>query len=120
MFALLPSQIKKFPFINPPIGKHWNVGYRAERNELLKFIADNHIDHVVFLTTDDHLVRVNELTYLTDPGDPTSVARVPEAFQILAGPLGAGKIPDVTDHSFSNIKSLADTLAANQPVPALH
>src|SRR5262249_20362731 len=42
-------------------GKSWMGGYRAERNELLKFIADNHIDHVVFLTTDDHQVRINEV-----------------------------------------------------------
>jgi hypothetical protein len=113
-FVALSSPIDQIPFDYPPIGKHWNGGYRAERNELLKFIADNHIDHVVFLTTDDHQVRVNELTYLTDPSDPTSAARVPGAFQILAGPLGAGTIPDITDHSFSNIKSLADSLAANQ------
>src|SRR5262249_21394967 len=44
-------------------GKSWIGGYRAERNTLLKFIADNHIDHVVFLSTDDHQLRVNELRY---------------------------------------------------------
>jgi hypothetical protein len=117
-FVALSSPIDQVPFdyLVPagPIGKHWNGGYRAERNALLKFIADNHIDHVVFLTTDDHQVRVNELTYLTDPSDPTSVARVPGAFQIVAGALGAGGLPDVTDHSFSNIKSRADAVAANQ------
>jgi phosphodiesterase/alkaline phosphatase D-like protein len=117
-FVALSSPIDQIPFdylVPPgPIAKHWNGGYRAQRNELLKFIADNHIDHVVFLTTDDHQVRINELTYLTDPSDPTSVARVPGAFQIVAGALGAGGVPDVTDHSFSNLKSRADTLAANQ------
>ena len=35
-----------------PDGKSWWGGYRSERNQLLKFIADNHIEHVVFLTTD--------------------------------------------------------------------
>jgi hypothetical protein len=59
-------------------------------------------------------VRINDLTYLTDPSDPTSLARVPDAFQIVAGPIGAGGLPDVTDHSFTNIKSLADNLAAAQ------
>jgi alkaline phosphatase D len=117
-FVALSSPIDQIPFdyLVPaaPVGKHWNGGYRAERNELLKFVADNHIEHVVFLTTDDHQVRINELTYLTDPSDPTSVARVPGAFQILAGPIGAGGVPDVTDHSFTNIKSLADNLAARQ------
>lgn len=117
-FVAFSSPIDQIPFdyLVPggALAKHWNGGYRAERNELLKFIADNHIDHVVFLTTDDHQMRVNELTYLTDRSDPTSVARVPGAFQIVAGALGAVGTPDVTDHSFSNIKSRADTLAAKQ------
>lgn len=58
----------KFVSVSSPIdetdddgGKSWAGGYRAERNELLKFIADNHIQNVVFLSTDDHLNRVNEL-----------------------------------------------------------
>jgi hypothetical protein len=117
-FVALSSPIDQVPFdyfVPPgPVAKHWNAGYRAERNDLLKFIADNHIDHVVFLTTDDHQVRVDELTYLTDPSDPTSVARVPGAFQIVAGPLAGGGVPDFTDHSFSGIKSRADFLAAKQ------
>jgi alkaline phosphatase D len=117
-FVAISSPIDQVPFdyLVPAgaVGKHWNGGYRAERTELLKFIADNHIDHVVFLTTDDHQVRVDELTYLTDPNDPASVARVPGAIQIVAGPLGAAGLPDVTDHSFSNIKSRADSLAAEQ------
>ena len=46
-------------------GKSWMGGYRPERNQLFKFIADNHIDHVVFLSTDDHQLRVNELGYFT-------------------------------------------------------
>src|SRR5262249_2062895 len=46
-------------------GKSWMGGYRPERNALLKYIADNHIDHVVFLSTDDHQLRVNELGYFT-------------------------------------------------------
>lgn len=38
-------------------------GYRAERNELLKYIADHRIHNVVFLATDDHQNRINELLY---------------------------------------------------------
>lgn len=100
-------------------GKSWYGGYRAERNELLKFIADNHIDNVLFISTDDHQNRVNELTYLADPNDPTSVTRVPHAFTIVAGPLGAGGPDAITDHRFSNIKSLADQLAAAQKAQGL-
>lgn len=95
-------------------GKSWIGGYRSERNEVLKFIADNHIDNVVFLSTDDHQNRVNELTYFADSSDPTSRTVVPNAFTIVAGPIGAGGPDSITDHSFSNIKSLADTLATNQ------
>ena len=95
-------------------GKSWMGGYRAERNELLQFIADNHIDHVVFLTTDDHQVRINELGYFAVPGDPSSYTRVPGCFQILVGPLGAGGPDGITDHSFENIKSIADSFASQQ------
>ena len=93
-------------------GKSWTGGYRAERNELLKFIADNHIDNVVFLSADDHQNRINELTYFTDLSDPNSRTRVPSAFTIVAGPLGAGGPDAVTDHSFSNIQKLTDAVLA--------
>ena len=87
-------------------------GYRVERNELLKFIADNHIDNVVFLSTDDHQNRVNEVTYLADPTDPTSRTRVPNVFTIVAGPIGAGGPDVITDHSISNLQSLTNTVVA--------
>lgn len=95
-------------------GKSWIGGYRSERNQLLKFIADNHIDDVVFLSTDDHQNRINELTYLSDPNNPNSLTVLPNTFTIVAGPIGAGGPDAITDHSFSNIKSLADTLATNE------
>ena len=95
-------------------GKTWIGGYRAERNELLQFIADNRINNVVFLSTDDHQNRVNELTYLTKPNDPTSMTRVPNTFTIVAGPIGASGPDNITDHSFSNIKLLADKLVVEQ------
>jgi phosphodiesterase/alkaline phosphatase D-like protein len=95
-------------------GKSWMGGYRAERNNLLQFIADNHIDHVVFLTTDDHQVRINELGYFTTPGDQSTYTRVPGCFQILVGPLGAGGPDGITDHSFANIQSIADSFASQQ------
>jgi phosphodiesterase/alkaline phosphatase D-like protein len=103
-------------------GKSWMGGYRSERNQLLKFIADNHIDHVVFLTTDDHQVRVNELGYFTQfdaNGTPiqSSYVRVPGAFQILVGPIGATGPDLITDHSIVNIQSLAQSLA-NQQIAA--
>jgi phosphodiesterase/alkaline phosphatase D-like protein len=97
-------------------GKSYMGGYRAERNALLKFIADHHITNVVFMSTDDHQNRINELTY--SPSGQTeaqsSYEKVPYCFSIVAGPLGATGPDAITDHSFANIKLLADTLATTQ------
>jgi phosphodiesterase/alkaline phosphatase D-like protein len=100
-------------------GKSWMGGYRFERNELLKFIADNHIDHVVFLSTDDHQVRVNELGYFSQfdaNGTPiqSSYTHVPGAFEIVVGPIGATGPDGVTDHSIANIQALAKSFAGQQ------
>ena len=83
----------------PPRGqrqdqKSWYGGYRAERNALLKFLADNELRHVVFLATDDHMLRATRLQY--DPGDG-SRALVPDVFQVVAGPIGA-EGPDMFRH----------------------
>ncbi|MFN6096202.1 MAG: SdiA-regulated domain-containing protein [Dolichospermum sp.] len=91
-------------------GKSWIGGYRAERNNLLKFIADNGIKNVVFLSADDHQNRINELTY-TDNG---VVKLLPNALSIVGGPMGATGPDNITDHSFANIQSLANTLANGQ------
>ncbi len=95
-------------------GKSWYGGYRAERNELLKYIADNGIKNVVFLSCDDHQNRINELTYLDNINDPTSVRVLPNAISVVDGPIGATGPDTITDHSFANIKALADKLAATQ------
>jgi phosphodiesterase/alkaline phosphatase D-like protein/arylsulfatase A-like enzyme len=95
-------------------GKSWIGGYRAERNDLLKFIADNGIKNVVFLSADDHQNRINELTYFDNVNDPTSVRVLQNALSIVDGPIGATG-PDVnTDHSFAAVKALADKLVATQ------
>jgi phosphodiesterase/alkaline phosphatase D-like protein len=95
-------------------GKSWVGGYRAERNALLKFIADNHIYNVVFMATDDHQNRINELTYsptgLTE--DETTYTEVPHCFSIVDGPLGATGPDLVTNHTFANNKLIADSIAA--------
>ena len=95
-------------------GKTWWGGYRNERNELLKFIDDNNIKNVVFITTDDHETRVNELTYLADINDPNSSVVLPNAFTIVGGPLGAFGPGIISDHSFNNIKSIADSIVNQQ------
>jgi Ca2+-binding RTX toxin-like protein len=57
-------------------------GYAAERTEILKFINDNKITNVVFVTADFHGTLVNNLTYQTGPG----TAQIPTgAWEIITG-----------------------------------
>ena len=98
-------------------GKSWMGGYRAERNALLKFIAYNGITNVVFLSADDHQTRINELDYSPtgQTADQSTYVRMPgNVFEIVQGAAGAGGPDTVTDHSFANIKSIADSLANKQ------
>lgn len=97
-------------------GKSWMGEYRAERNEILKFIAENHIVNVVFLSTDDHQNRINELDYSPTGqiADQSTYVRVPGVFEIVQGPIGAGGPDTITNHNFANIKSIADSLASQQ------
>ena len=104
----------KFIAVSTPIdqtgaaqdAKSWFGGYAFERNEIMKFIADNNIRNVVFLTTDDHLTRMTALTYQTTFGDPSTTVAVPGAFQVVTGPIGAGGPDAITDHSFANLQAL--------------
>lgn len=97
-------------------GKSWIGGYRAERNALLKFIADNHIYNVVFMATDDHQNRVNELTYSAtgQTGDESTYVSLPHCFSIICGPLGATGPDLITNHTFANNKLIVDSIAAAQ------
>jgi alkaline phosphatase D len=80
----------------------------------LKFIADNHIDHIVFLTTDDHHTRVTQLQYFNHPSDPNSRALLPGAFQMVSGPIGAAGPDQFTDHSFAAVQRAAVDRNAGQ------
>ena len=97
-------------------GKAWVGGYRAERNALLKFIADNQIRNVVFLATDDHQNRINELTYSTNgaTGSQGTYVKVPYCFEIVCGPLGATGPDFIQNHTFALAKKLADSIANAQ------
>lgn len=101
---------------NADDSKSWMGGYRAERNQLLKFIADHQITNVVFLTTDDHQNRVDKLFYSPtgDMGNQSSYVKVPYCFQVLAGPLGATGPDGITNHAFSNLKAMADSFDVAQ------
>ncbi len=61
-------------------------GYAAERTALLRFIRDEAIDNVVFITADIHGTVVNNLTYQEAAGSP----QVPvAAWEIAVGPVAA-------------------------------
>jgi hypothetical protein len=102
--------------VNGDGGKSFVGGYRAERNALLKFIADNHITNVVFLATDDHQNRINEITY--SPTGQTEVqssyVKVPYCFSIVCGPLGATGPDLITNHTFSMAQQYANSIATAQ------
>jgi phosphodiesterase/alkaline phosphatase D-like protein len=70
-------------------GKSWAGGYDAERNAIFKFIADNGIRNVVFLSTDDHETRISQLAYEAVPGDAASYTQVPQVFEIVTDPIGS-------------------------------
>ncbi|MGB8167165.1 MAG: alkaline phosphatase D family protein, partial [Chthoniobacteraceae bacterium] len=102
--------------VNADAGKSYIGGYRAERNALLKFIADNLITNVIFLGTDDHQNRINELTY--SPTGQTEVqatyVKVPYCFSIVCGPLGATGPDLITNHTFTMAQQLANSIANAQ------
>jgi phosphodiesterase/alkaline phosphatase D-like protein len=80
--------------------KSWPSGYVCERNRLLKFIDDQGINNVVFLTTDNHYTAINNLQYNADPGDPHSpLLPARNAFEIITGPLGADVDPIDQTHN---------------------
>lgn len=60
-------------------------GYAAERTEILKFIDDNKVSNVVFVSADIHGTLVNNLTYQTAPGQPQIAT---SAFEVVTGPVG--------------------------------
>lgn len=57
-------------------------GYAAERTNILKFVKDNGIDNVVFVSADIHGTLVNNLTYQVGPGQPQVSTG---AFEITTG-----------------------------------
>ena len=102
--------------VNADGGKSYIGGYRWERNELLRYIADNHITNVVFIATDDHQNRINELTYSPtgDTENQSSYVKVPHVFSIVAGPLGATGPDLITNHTFAMARQYANSIVAAQ------
>jgi phosphodiesterase/alkaline phosphatase D-like protein len=111
----LPGSPSSYAPVNSDGGKSYIGGYRAERNALLKFIADNHITNVVFIATDDHQNRVNELAYSpSDTENQATYIKVPSVISIVAGPLGATGPDLILNHSFTMAQQYANSLVAAQ------
>jgi phosphodiesterase/alkaline phosphatase D-like protein len=112
----LTPALSTYAPVNSDGGKSWMGGYRAERNALLKYIADHRIYNVVFLATDDHQNRINELFYSPSgqTGVQASYIKVPYCFEIVCGPLGATGPDLISNHSFALVKKLADSIANAQ------
>src|SRR5262249_5034516 len=110
--ALTPAPSTYSPVANDG-GKSWMGEYRAERNTLLKYIADHQIHNVIFLATDDHQNRINQLLYSPtgQTGNQASYVKVPYCFSIVCGPLGATGPDLISNHAFSLAKKLADSIA---------
>ena len=91
-FVMLPEPIQ-----NLTVGDAQDryEGYAAERTELLRFIDQNSIDNVVFISADVHGTFVNNLTYQETPFGP----QIPtDAFEVTTGPVAADAFgPDVAN-----------------------
>ncbi len=70
----------------------------------------------MFLATDDHQNRINELLYSPtgQTSDQTTYVKVPFCFEIVCGPLGATGPDLISNHSFALVKKLADSIANAQ------
>ncbi len=94
--------------------KSWWGNYRYERNDLLNFIASNGIKNVVFLATDDHEARINEVRYAPTGvalDDLTKYQYVPGAISVVTSPIGAGRPAEA--FLGKDLVGLADTLTGN-------
>ncbi|MCY2963858.1 MAG: alkaline phosphatase D family protein, partial [Planctomycetota bacterium] len=84
-FVMTPEAIQNFGVL---AGEDRWEGYAAERTQLLKFIHDNHIANVVFVTADLHGTVVNRVSYQEFPGGPQIQT---DSFEIITGPVAFDK-----------------------------
>ncbi len=78
-FIMMPEPIQNLGVVG---ASDRYEGYAAERTEILKYINDNQISNVVFVTADIHGTVVNNLTYQTAPGQAQIAT---SAFEISTG-----------------------------------
>jgi alkaline phosphatase D len=79
-FVLNPEPIQNLGVLNAQ--DRWE-GFLAERTDVLKFITDNKIDNVVFVSADFHGTFVNNLFYQTEAGGANTAAN--NSWEIITG-----------------------------------
>lgn len=80
-FILIPEPIQN---LGIPVAYDRAEGFAAERTQLLRFIKENGIQNVVFISADFHGTAVNNLTYQEAP----DAAQIPvDAFDIMTSPV---------------------------------
>ena len=84
-FIMLPEPIENIGILG---ASDRYEGYAAERTEILKYINDNQISNVVFVSADFHGTLVNNLTYQTAPGQAQIAT---SAFEIITGSVAYDK-----------------------------
>lgn len=118
-FIMVPEPIQNLGIIG---ASDRYEGYAAERTAILKFIDDNHINNVVFVSADIHGTLVNNLTYQMGPG----MAQIPtNAFEISTGsvafdaPFGPTVLELAAGISVAPGVSLLDTFLMQLNVPSI-
>ncbi len=84
-FIFCPEPVQNF---GPLGGEDRYEGYAAERTDLLKFIDDNAVSNVVFVTADFHGTLVNRLSYQLGPFLPQIQTN---SIEIVTGPIAFDK-----------------------------
>ncbi len=118
-FVMIPEPIQNLGVVLAPDRYE---GYEEERSELLRFIDEQGISNVVFVTADIHGTVVNDLSYrrredvaaaLASSGNPLAAPAIPmNAFEISTGSVAfdAPLAPTVLD-LVSTVPGGADLLA---------
>ena len=84
-FVMVPEPIENLGFAD---AQDRFEGYAAERTDLLRFIKDNKINNVVFVTADIHGTVVNNLNFQLALGQP----QIPiAAFEVVTGSVAYDK-----------------------------
>lgn len=79
-FKFVINEVPIQQFFGQPYDR-WE-GYAAERQELLEFIHEHHLEHVIFLTTDTHANLMNNVFV------DRFAAPEPVAYEVVTGPIG--------------------------------